>query len=45
MEKGEILGVGSGKTTVRPMGYDKGLDFWISPDFDDYLPPEFEPYT
>jgi prevent-host-death family protein len=30
---------------ARPMGYDVGLEYWIAPDFDAYVPEEFEKYT
>jgi prevent-host-death family protein len=27
--------------TKRAMGYDAGLEYWIAPDFDAYVPEEF----
>ncbi|MGH7737933.1 MAG: type II toxin-antitoxin system Phd/YefM family antitoxin [Candidatus Tyrphobacter sp.] len=29
----------------RPVGYDEGLEFWIAPDFDEFVPPEFQEYS
>lgn len=29
---------------TRALGYDEGLDFWIAPDFDEYVPQEFTEY-
>jgi len=29
----------------RELGYDEGLEYWIAPDFDEYVPEEFGAYA